>query len=320
MPATTEPPPHLTGGIEDADLLSAIDQWRAWLRTERRAPPTTLDAYQRDLRFFLAFLARHLSAPPTLADLEALSAAEVRAWLASRAAAGLARTSTARALAAVRGFFRFLERRGFAVNAALASVRTPKTPKPVPKALAVSEARDVMAHAGDTTEEPWLALRDTALMALLWGCGLRIGEALGLTRGALDAGETLVVTGKGGKQRLVPVLPAVRSALTAYIDACPFAGEAGDPLFLGARGERLNPGVAQRHMRRLRAALGLPETATPHALRHSFATHLLAAGGDLRTIQELLGHASLSTTQRYTAVDTAHLLAVHRATHPRARG
>jgi integrase/recombinase XerC len=316
--APTDGGASLTGVIDDRDLRAAVVRWRAWLRDERRAPATTLDAYGRDLSVFLAFLVRHLGQPPTLGNLATLTAGDIRAWLADRAAAGLARSSRARALAAVRGFYRWLDRHGLVRNAAIAGIRSPKSPKPVPKALSVGDAADVVEAMGEMDEVPWIGLRDTALALMLWGCGLRIGEALSLSVADVRATETLRVTGKGGKQRLVPVLPVVAEAAAAYREACPFLQAADDPLFVGARGGPLNPGVAQRQMRRVRARLGLPETATPHALRHSFATHLLAGGGDLRTIQELLGHASLSTTQRYTAVDTARLLAVHAAAHPRA--
>ena len=318
------PAPACGGGrlttIDDPGLADAYARWQAWLRDEKRAPATTLDAYGRDVRAFLSFLIRHLGTPPRLQDLATLTPADVRAWLADGAAGGLSNASRARELAAVRGFFRFLERRGLCANTAAATVRTPKVARPLPKALTADDARDAIAATPDAAAEPWLALRDAALLTVLWGCGLRIGEALGLRRGDMAAGDTLRITGKGGKQRLVPVLPAVHQAVDAYVAACPYALAADGPLFVGARGGPLAAGVAQRQMRTLRALLGLPDTATPHALRHSFATHLLAGGGDLRTIQELLGHASLSTTQRYTAVDTVRLLSVHHATHPRARG
>lgn len=279
----------------------------------------TLDGYDRDLRVFFAFLARHRGGPPSLADLAELGLGDFRAYLAERAGEGLAASSRSRGLAAVRGFFRFLERRGLAANPAIRLVRTPKVARSLPRPLEVGDALAAVDAAGRLSDEPWLAKRDQALLLLLYGCGLRIGEALALNRRDAPAGDVLVVTGKGRKQRLVPVLPVVREAIAAYLTACPHALPADAPLFLGARGGRLDPAVAQRQVRRLRSALGLPETATPHALRHSFATHLLADGGDLRTIQELLGHASLSTTQRYTAVDVSRLAAVHRRAHPRAQ-
>ena len=238
----------------------------------------------------------------------------------------MARASTARTLSTLRSFFRFLERRGLASNGAIGVVRTPKVPKSVPKALTEEDALDALGAVSGLAGEPWVALRDTALLAVLYGCGLRIGEALGLNRGqipdlaaAAETTTTLTVTGKGGKQRVVPVLPAVARTLADYVVACPFDPGADGPLFVGVRGKRLNAGVAQRRMREVRAKLNLPDSATPHALRHSFATHLLAGGGDLRTIQELLGHASLSTTQRYTDVDARRLSAVYDSAHPRAR-
>lgn len=302
------------------DLAAAIAGWRDWLATERRASPHTLAAYQRDLRGFLFFLAGHLGGPPDLAALAGLGAAELRAWLAARLARGLAQSSSARALAVVRGFFRFLARRGLADNPAPLRVRAARRPPWTPKALAEGDARELLdvAADGDGTA-PWIARRDVALLTLLYGCGLRLGEALALDRSALAGATTLRVLGKGRKERQVPVLPVVKEAVAAYLAACPFAGGADAPLFVGARGKRLDPGVAQRRVRALRAGLGLADSVTPHALRHSFATHLLARSGDLRAIQELLGHAQLSTTQRYTRVDPGRLVAVHRASHPRDR-
>ncbi|MSO91900.1 MAG: tyrosine recombinase XerC [Rhodospirillales bacterium] len=296
-----------------------MGRWQAWLADERRMSARTTEAYAHDIHAFFAFLAEHLGHPPGLDDLASLRATDFRSYLASRASAGLARTSTARAMSTIRGFFRFLTRAGLADNAVLAAVRTPKVPKSIPKALTPEEALEAVETASELSDEPWVAKRDTALFTLLYGCGLRIGEALGLKRRDLPTGDTMVVTGKGRKQRLVPVLAEVRAAIADYVQACPYQPGDDGPLFLGVRGDALNPGVVQRQMRRLRALLGLSESATPHALRHSFATHLLAGGGDLRTIQELLGHASLSTTQRYTEVDQAHLLDVYRNAHPRAR-
>lgn len=307
-----------------ADLADAIAAWRDWLTAERRASKHTTDAYARDLAAFLQFLCGHLGEEPSLASLAALKAADFRSYLAHRSDDGLARSSMARAMSTLRNAFKFLDRRGLVHNPALATVKTPRLPRSVPKALAADDALATVQEAGNLHEEPWMAARDTALLLLLYGCGLRLGEALSLTCGDLKAlsgrgGDTLRVVGKGNKERIVPVLPVVRDALIDYRKQCPFGAAMDAPLFVGARGKQLNPGVVQRQMRKLRALLGLAETATPHALRHSFATHLLAKGGDLRTIQELLGHASLSTTQRYTAVDMAGLGAVYNAAHPRAR-
>lgn len=305
--------------LGDERLRAAVAAWRAWLADERRASAHTLDGYSRDLAAFLAFLTGHLGAEPRLADLTALRPADFRGFLARRADEGLSRTSMARAMSSLRSFFRFLDRGGLAHNPALKTVRTPRPPRSVPKPLAADEALDTIASAGDLQQEPWMAARDVALFTLLYGCGLRLGEALALNRGQAPKGEAMVITGKGRKQRLVPLLPVVVEAVTGYLAQCPYVGDATAPLFVGARGKRLNPGVVQRQMRRLRAFLGLPDSATPHALRHSFATHLLSGGGDLRTIQELLGHASLSTTQRYTEVDATKLAAIYRDAHPRAR-
>lgn len=301
-----------------ADTLSAIAAWQRWLDAERRLSPHTIDAYSRDLETFLGFLCEHLGRPAALNDLGDVGVRDVRAWLARRLGDGLARTSTARAMSTIRNFFRYLDRSGRLHNAAIAHVRAPRRPHAIPKPLDVEDAAGAIDATGDVSRTDWIARRDAALLTLLYGCGLRLGEALSLTRGDLPAGPTLTVTGKGNKERVVPLLDVVRAAIDDYLAACPHPLRAADPLFVGARGGPLNPGVAQRTMRAVRALLGLPDTATPHALRHSFATHLLAAGGDLRQIQELLGHASLATTQRYTAVDTERLAEIHRSAHPRA--
>jgi integrase/recombinase XerC len=314
---TTERP--ALPAIGKPDLRDALAEWYDWLANERRASTHTLGSYGRDLSGFLGFLIGHLGHEPALADLAALGPADFRAYLARRTEDGLARSSLARALSTLRNLFRFLDRTGRVHNAALKTVRTPKLPRSVPKPLAQDEAMETVTAAAELQDEPWLAARDTALILLLYGCGLRLGEALSLTRRTAPNGASMTILGKGRKQRVVPVLPVVTEAIQAYLELCPFPGGADAPLFLGSRGGALNPGVVQRQMRRLRALLGLPETATPHALRHSFATHLLAGGGDLRTIQELLGHASLSTTQRYTAVDMARLTQVYDQAHPRAR-
>jgi integrase/recombinase XerC len=302
------------------DLAAAMADWQAWLREEKRASPHTCLAYRRDLAHFLAFLTGHLGQHPTLGDLAQLRTADFRAWLAARAADGLQRSSTARALSTLRGFFRWLKRRGLADNAALATLRTPKVPKSVPKALTAAEAEDVVGTVAELSDDDWIGKRDCAVLLLLYGCGLRIGEALGLTRSmAPEAGQdSLLVTGKGNKQRMVPLLPVVAAAIADYLAACPFAQPQDGPLFLGKRGGPLTARRVQERLQDLRSLLGLPESATPHALRHSFATHLLAGGGDLRAIQELLGHASLASTQRYTEVDVAGLLEVYDRAHPRA--
>jgi integrase/recombinase XerC len=307
-------------------LAGAREAWRDWLRSERRLSGHTLIAYEHDVAEFVAFMTKYLGAPPTLAQLGKLKPAEFRAWLADRAHQGLARTSTARAFSSVRSFFRFLDKRGFAHNASVAAIQTPKLPRSIPKALSERDMEDLLDQPAETQREGWIERRDTAMLLLLYGAGLRIGEALGLAKGTVDGlidrgQDTLDITGKGNKTRLVPLLPATLEALAAYRDTCPFMKALGprDAFFLGARGGPLDPAIVQKRVRDLRRGLGLAESVTPHALRHSFATHLLAAGGDLRTIQELLGHASLSTTQRYTDVDSARLSSVYRAAHPRAK-
>lgn len=319
---TGAPEAGIVGRAAAPDLLAAVESWQDWLRSEKRASPHTLDAYTRDLDAFLAFLAGHLGGPPGLAELAALRPADFRAWLARRARQGLAKSSTARALSTVRGFFGWCARRGLAENPILATVRTPKLDRPVPKALTAADARDAVESVGELADEPWVAARDTAVLLLLYGAGLRISEALGLTAGAAPGPgqQALTVLGKGRKERRVPLLPAIPEAIAAYRVACPWPLPDEGPLFRARRGGALSPREVQRRVQLLRGALGLPESATPHALRHSFATHLLGAGGDLRAIQELLGHASLSTTQRYTAVDGRRLLEVYGGAHPRARG
>jgi integrase/recombinase XerC len=317
-PARLTPKPPLDD-LVDSGLAKAVGRWQRWLADERRCSPHTCEAYGRDLDGFLRFLAGHIGGAPDLRDLESLKPLDFRAWLARLTDSGLERTSTARALSVVRGFFAWLERNDLAANHSIRALRTPKIPHSVPKALSVGEAAEVIDMAGTTAADDWIGLRDIAILTLLYGCGLRIAEALSLTRAEAPSGDAITVTGKGNKQRMVPILPIVRDAIDAYLNACPWRTDSGDPLFVGARGGPLNARIVQRQMQTLRGLLGLPETATPHALRHSFATHLLAMGGDLRSIQELLGHASLSTTQRYTEVDAGRLLEEYRATHPRAR-
>jgi len=292
-----------------------------WLAHERRASPLTVREYGRDIAGFLGFLSGHLGAEPDLAALRELRAADLRAWLAWEAGRGAGNATRARHLAAVRAFFKFLARRHGVANAQVALLATPKAKPPLPHALSPGEALAVAGEIGEASEQAFTQARDTALFSLLYGSGLRIAEALALNvceapRVGTDA--MLRVVGKGSKPRIVPVLPAVRAAIADWLRHHPGAGDPAAPLFVGVRGDRLNPGVAQRTMRVFRQQNGLPEHATPHALRHSFATHLLAEGADLRTIQDLLGHASLSTTQRYTAVDTAQLLGVWRKAHPRS--
>ena len=287
------------------------------LAHERRASPLTVSAYRTDILRFLAFLTAHFGGEPDLEALAGLRLADFRGWLAREAAEGCGNATRARHLAAVRSFFRHLARRHGVSNPQVALLSGPRARRPLPRALAPDQARAVAEQIGEASDTAFEQARDVALMTLLYGCGLRIAEALSLNVADARA-DPLRVTGKGDKERVVPVLPAVRVALAAWLRHHPRAGDNAAPLFEGVRGKRLAAGVVQRRLQAFRRQSGLPEHATPHALRHSFATHLLAGGADLRSIQELLGHASLSTTQRYTAVDTARLMEVWRATHPRA--
>jgi integrase/recombinase XerC len=302
------------------DLVAAVQSWLAYLQNERRVAALTRDAYARDLRDFLRFLMAYRGEPPSLATMGGLTRADLRAWAAARQGRGLIAASNARALSALKNFARRLVKDGRIEIGALAAQRGPRLPRLVPKPLNAAEADAALGNVDLLHEEPWLQKRDLAILLLLYGCGLRISEALGLTRAeAPKAGAMLRITGKGGKTRVVPVLPVVAEAIADYVKHCPWKGGPRDALFAGVKGGPLNPRLVQRAMQSLRRQLGLPETATPHALRHSFATHLLAGGGDLRAIQELLGHASLSTTQRYTEIDAAQMLSVYQAAHPRAK-
>jgi integrase/recombinase XerC len=289
-----------------------------WLGAERRAAAKTVETYGRDIAAFLSFLTRHTGGEPTGETLAGLRAADIRAWLAYEAGHGAGNATRAKKLSALSTFFRYLQKRETIENTAIALISRPRAKKPLPRALTPQDARAVAEDIGDATDTPFVQARDAALMCLLYGAGLRINEALALNISDIPtAGNALRVTGKGNKQRIVPVLPAIRAALETYLKLHPNP-QRSEPLFLGARGARLNAGVVQKTLRDFRRLAGLPEHATPHALRHSFATHLLAGGADLRSIQELLGHASLATTQRYTDVDTDRLMEVWRDTHPRA--
>lgn len=302
------------------DLDLALAQWREWLAAEKRAAAHTVEAYQSDLAHFLNFLAEYRGGKTRLADLAGVSLMGFRAWLAQMAHEDIGAASRARALAGVRNFFRWLDKTGRLHNPAIDLLRAPKTLKRLPRPLSEDNAQEVVALAKNVPQAEWVGLRDQALFTLLYAAGLRISEALSLTHKDLVQKERIVVTGKGSKQRSVPLLPIVQETLTAYLEACPFQASGNDPVFVGARGEVLNPGVAQRQLRKVRRDLNLPETVTPHALRHSFATHLLASGADLRSLQELLGHSSLSTTQLYTRIESVQLAATYRAAHPRAKG
>ena len=305
------------------DLAAEITHWLSHLRAERRLSPKTLEAYARDLRQCLVFLSEHWGGLVTLKQFAAIEATDVRAFMSARRADDIGGRSLMRALAGLRSFGRFLERDGKGKVGALSAIRAPKIGKSLPKPIQMSSARqmtDADIRAGEN-REPWIWARDAAVMALLYGSGLRISEALGLIRRDVPLpgkGDVITVTGKGNKTRMVPVLQNVLALVQDYVAMCPHAIAQDGPIFVGARGGPLSPRIIQLTMERLRGALGLPDSATPHALRHSFATHLLTRGGDLRAIQELLGHASLSTTQIYTGVDADRLLDVYKTAHPRA--
>jgi len=315
--------PEIAAVPAGADIQAETARWLAHLRSERRLSPKTLEAYERDLRQCLMFLADHWGRPVSLKAFAAIEATDVRAFMASRRAHDIGSRSLMRALAGLRSFGRFLEREGKGKVGALSAIRAPKVGKSLPKPLAVSAARhltDADIRAGED-RPPWIWARDAAVMALLYGSGLRISEALSLARHDIPEpgrGDVITVTGKGNKTRMVPVLRTVLETVQDYIAQCPYPLPAEGPAFVGARGGPLSPRIIQLTMERLRGALGLPDSATPHALRHSFATHLLSRGGDLRAIQELLGHASLSTTQIYTGIDAERLMDVYQSAHPRA--
>jgi integrase/recombinase XerC len=306
----------------DESIAREMARWLAHLRAERRLSPKTVEAYERDLRQCLDFLCAHWGARVTLKRFSQLQAQDVRAFMAMRRADDIASRSLMRTLAGLRSFGRFLEREGKGKVGALSAIRAPKVGKSLPKPLPVAAAKrlaDADERAGET-RETWILARDAAVMALLYGSGLRISEALGFKRRDVPRpgeGDVLVITGKGNKTRMVPVLQNVLALVADYVALCPHPLPPEGPIFVGARGGPLSPRIIQLAMERLRGALGLPDSATPHALRHSFATHLLSRGGDLRAIQELLGHSSLSTTQVYTGIDTERLLEVYRAAHPR---
>ncbi len=296
---------------------AALARWLEVEAATRDRSAHTITAYRADLLAFLSFLGGHHGAAATPRSLALLRQADMRAFAAAERARGLGARSLARRQSAVRGFLRWLsDREGHDLSAALAA-RSPKYARSLPRPLTPDQAREALEMVAAGHDTPWVAARDVAVMTMLWGCGLRISEALSLDGADWPFRDSLTITGKGGKQRNVPMLPVARDAVAAYLKLSPWRLAPEQPLFRGVRGGRLSGGQIALALRRARAALGLPPSATPHALRHSFATHLLAAGGDLRTIQELLGHASLSTTQVYTAVDDAQLMKVYRAAHPR---
>lgn len=300
-------------------LLSARKDWLEQLQKTRRVAKLTVEAYERDSRQFLSFLCQHLGHIPDISDLSGLRVADMRSFLAYRRNMGVGSRSLGRGLAGIRSFFNFLTRAGLADVPAARIVRTPKQPKSLPKPLNIADALHIVDKKNQLDDEPWVASRNAAILTLCYGCGLRISEALSLTPADFsDKNATSIyVTGKGGKTRLVPVIPAVHEAIDDYLSCCPFILPPDQPLFRGVHGGKLQRAIVERAVQQLRSSLGLPDSVTPHALRHSFATHLLSRGGDLRTIQELLGHASLSTTQIYTGVDTDRLMEVYKKAHPR---
>ena len=303
-----------------AAARDALQGWLAGQKALKGASENTLDAYARDVAGFLAFMTEHHGQTQGLAALARITTADMRAWMAFTRGQDVGPRSLARKLSAVKSFYRWLsEREGFEPTAVL-SIRAPKFQRKLPRPLSPEAASEVIETLEMQSLSPWIAARDQAVVTLLYGCGLRISEALGLTGAALPMGNTLRITGKGNKERLVPVIAPARAAVARYAQLCPYDMTRTGPLFFGARGGALGPRAVQKVVERTRAQLGLPATATPHAMRHSFATHLLNAGGDLRAIQELLGHASLSTTQAYTGVDTARLMEVYARAHPQGRG
>lgn len=312
-PSLTDLPPS---------LARAAEGWLNVLAHERRLSERTIEAYRRDMLQFTTFLYRHLGASPSLAALSALKPSDIRAFLGARRRDGVESRTLMRQLASLRSFARHLEREGLASASAIVNVRGPRISKTLPRPVAADAARalaDPDTRAGEERPD-WVLARDAAVLALLYGCGLRISEALGLTRSAapVDGRESVTVLGKGGKRRECPVIAPVSQAVAAYLGQCPYPLPAQGPLFVGAKGGPLSPRIIQLAVERMRGALGLPASATPHALRHSFATHLLGRGGDLRAIQDLLGHASLATTQIYTKIDSTRLMAAYRSAHPRA--
>lgn len=302
------------------NATALLAQWIAHLRDERRFADNSVEAYERDVAAFLGFLSGHLGGEPSVRDLAELEPRDLRAYLAYRRQGldALSDRSISRALAAIRSFYRYLERRHGVANARLALVRGPKLKATLPRPVSEAAARNLISEAGDAAAQEWIGARDAALMTLLYAAGLRISEALALTGADMPLPEALRVVGKGGKERIVPLLAAAREAVERYAELCPYALTEDAPLFRASRGGAMSPRMAQAVMATLRGRLGLPSSATPHALRHAFATHLLANGGDLRAIQDLLGHESLSTTQRYTSVEAQKILQLYRRAHPRA--
>ncbi len=300
----------------ESDLENSFHHWLDWIKNGRRLSQHTVRAYQIDVTDFFKFTAHHLGHAVALKDLSDLKLSHFHSWVAHKAGKNVSKRSRARAVSSVRHFFRWLDKQGVLHNSAVQLLRSPKLDKKLPRPLSRKAAKDVIKKASDGSD--WVALRDYAFFVLLYGGGLRIDEALRLNNSDFSDRDEIIITGKGNKQRMIPILPIVRHAMENYIESCPFSMEKTDPIFYGKRGKRLNPGVAQRRMRHIRRSLLLPSTVTPHALRHSFATHILKNGANIREIQELLGHESLSTTQRYTELDVEDLRKVIKESHPRS--
>ncbi len=326
------------------DLIECLEQWQDYLRFEKQVSKHTFRAYSIDVTHFLTFLRDHIGKAPSLNDISDVKITDFRSWMSKKAMSGASNSSRARSLSGVKNLLKWMDKNGILHNAAISVVRSPKKPHKLPRPLLEKQAFKVLENADLLCAEDWIGMRDRALFTLLYGCGLRIDEALSLNINDMPNNGFMRVVGKGGKERQVPVMQVVEAALEAYIELCPFhsmslrisrtadaaiqnfsqkepdcfAKARNDALFIGVRGGRLNQGVAQKAMRGIRSALGLPETATPHALRHSFATHLLQNGANLREIQELLGHSSLSTTQRYTELNAEELMRIYKNAHPRA--
>ncbi len=314
-PMTAEPVPT---GAEDRSAAELLSKWIGHMSAAAGAAGSTLSAYRRDVSGFLDFLAAHRGGIPDAGTLRSAGIRDARAWMAGEHRRGVSARSLARQLSAVKGFFRWLgETEGFD-PAGILSVRAPRFQRALPRPLPPQAALNLLNHVGGSGGPPWIQARDAAALALLYGCGLRVSEALALTWSSCPLPDSLLIRGKGGKERLVPTVEAAREAVDRYAGLCPFPRQADSAMFRGIRGGVLNQRTVRLVMERARAALGLPPSATPHALRHSFASHLLKASGDLRAIQELLGHSSLSTTQAYTEVDQAHLTEIYRRAHPRS--
>ncbi len=302
----------------EADLSNLMEKWFDFLRYEKHLSKHTLRAYTTDINNFISFMSNHLGKPPSINDISSIKIIDFRSWLARKAMDGAANSSRARSLSGVKNFLNWIDKNGYAHNAAIGTLRTPKIPKKLPRPLYFEQIENLISEAINLTKKNWVGARDVAILTLLYGCGLRISEALSLDIKDLPKNEIMRVKGKGGKEREVPVIKIVEITIDKYRSICPYPETLDRPLFLGERGKRLNQGIAQKSMRSLRKQLNLPKTATPHALRHSFASHLLQEGMNLREIQELLGHASLSSTQRYTDIDPTQMLEIYKNSHPRA--